>query len=165
MTWNILFAVIVDRLTPHKHILECLNFYWRLRVLFPCIFFHWPSESVGEVRSVQKKTHKYYIVIFLITGEKIELVQRIHDEKLKSSHPNPNLPVLVIKVFHFHSASDLAKEATLCDGTCWPAWRFSFLSLVHRGRRRCRKKENRPYYAFHLWYSWSIYERNVFFIN
>ena len=149
MTWNILFAITVDRLTPHKHILECLNFYWRLTVLFPCIFFHRPSVRAWGVEECPNKYHKNYIVIFLITGEKIELVQRIHDEKLKSSHPNPNLPVLVIKVFH--SASDLAKEATLCDGTCWPAWRFSFLSLVHRRGRRCHKKENRPYYAFHLW--------------
>ena len=34
-----------------------------------------------------KKCHKIAFIIFLITQEKIELAKRIHDKKLKSSHP------------------------------------------------------------------------------
>ena len=72
-TWKVVFVITEDKQPPpppHKHILECLNFYWALTVLFPCSFF---TNQVWERggRECLKKCHKNFIVIFLITREKI----------------------------------------------------------------------------------------------
>ena len=49
--------------------------------------------TVGGL-GVSEKYHKNCIVILLITRGKIELAKRIHNEMLKSSHPNQGVGLL-----------------------------------------------------------------------
>ena len=81
-TWNMLIVITEDKWTPHKHIFEFLDFYWKVTDWFPCIILHKPSVRVRGGQGYPNKHHEYFKVIFSITREEIELPVKISDKSL-----------------------------------------------------------------------------------